>query len=196
MSGLFPVKKTKQRISKFLSYIPKHSEITDEIIDEFKEITTIIQKTNAKDMVKLVNYFNQEIQELIDFSKESLEDRKERIEKIEDTFSKQIRENKEEVLQQLIFTIEFENYKFNLLALSDTEIFIDNLESFSEIFFKILDEKIDNTTINFPFKDSNFKVNYRRNELSRDTTSVKRILDKANIIGEEIRNEYLAKILK
>ncbi|MHA1156178.1 MAG: hypothetical protein ACTSQK_08730, partial [Candidatus Heimdallarchaeota archaeon] len=160
------------------------------------EITTIIQNTSARDMVKLVNYFNQEIQDLIDFSKESLEDRKEKIEKIEDAFSKQIRENKEEVLQQLIFTIEFENYKFNLLALSDTEIFIDNLESFSEIFFQILDEKIDNTTIKFPFKDSNFKVNYRRNELSRDNTSVKRILDKANIIGEEIRKEYFAKILK
>lgn len=196
MSGLFPVKRTKQRISKFLCYIPKHSEITEETINEFKEITTIIQNTSAKDMVKLVNYFNQEIQELIDFSKESLENRKEKIEKIEDTFSKQIRENNEEVLQQLIFTIEFEKYKFNLLALSDTEIFIDNLESFSEIFFQILDEKIDNTTIRFPFKDSNFKVNYRRNELSRDTTSIKRILDKANIIGEEIRKEYLDKILK
>jgi len=196
MSGLFPVKRTKQRISKFLCYIPKHSEITEETINEFKEITTIIQNTSAKDMVKLVNYFNQEIQDLIDFSKESLENRKEKIEKIEGAFSKQIRENKEEVLQQLIFTIEFENYKFNLLALSDTEIFINNLESFSEIFFQILDEKIDNTTIKFPFKDSNFKVNYRRNELSRDNTSVKRILDKANIIGEEIRKEYFAKILK
>ncbi|MHA1555594.1 MAG: hypothetical protein ACTSPM_01535 [Candidatus Heimdallarchaeota archaeon] len=196
MSGLFPVKRTKQRISKFLCYIPKHSEITEETINEFKEITTIIQNTSAKDMVKLVNYFNQEIQDLIDFSKESLENRKEKIKKIEDAFSKQIREKKEDVLQQLIFTIEFENYKFNLLALSDTEIYINNLESFSEIFFQILDEKIDNTTIKFPFKDSNFKVNYRRNELSRDTTSIKRILDKANIIGEEIRKEYLDKILK
>jgi len=196
MIGLFPVKKKMQKISKFLYYIPKHSEITDVIINEFKEIVTSIQNSNAKDMVKLVNYFNQEIQELIDYNKESLEDRRDRIQKIEETFSKQILENKEESLKQLIFTTEFENYKFNLLTLSDIEIFIENLTSFSEILFKMLDEKIDNDSLVFPFKDSNFKQNYRRNELSRDTTSVKRLLDRANISSEEKRNEYFTKILK
>ncbi len=196
MIGLFPVKKKMQKISKFLYYIPKHSEITDVIINEFKEIVTSIQNSNAKDMVKLVNYFNQEIQELIDYNKESLEDRRDRIQKIEETFSKQILENKEESLKQLIFTSEFENYKFNLLTLSDIEIFIENLTSFSEILFKMLDEKIDNDSLVFPFKDSNFKQNYRRNELSRDTTSVKRLLDRANISSEEKRNEYFTKILK
>ena len=96
----------------------------------------------------------------------------------------------------MIFTTEFENYKFNLLTLSDIEIFIENLTSFSEILFKMLDEKIDNDSLVFPFKDSNFKQNYRRNELSRDTTSVKRLLDRANISSEEKRNEYFTKILK
>lgn len=196
MIGLFPFKKKKQRISKFLFYIPKHSEITEEITNEFKEIIIIIQNSSAKDMVKLVNYFNQEIQELIDLNTESLEDRKDRIEKIEETFSKQILEKNEEILKQLIFTSEFENYKFNLLTFSDIEIFIENLQSFSEILFKMLDEKIDNASLVFPFEDTNFKLSYRRNELSRDATSVKRLLERARIDSEEKQKEYLSKILK
>ncbi len=196
MVQLFPVKKKIQRIKKFLFYIPKHSEITEEIIDEFKEIVISIQNSSAKDMEKIVNYFNQEIQELIDFNMESLEDRKDRIQKIEETFAKQILENEEETLKQLIFTIEFENYKFNLLTMSDIEIFLENLKNFSEILFKMLDDEIDNASLVLPFKDTNFKMNYRRNEFSRDRTSVKRLLYSARIDNTEKQEEYLSKILK
>ena len=196
MGLIFPIKKKKELIRKFLAFIPKHSEIEEKTVDEFLQIVSMIENSNSKDMEKLVTYFNQEIQDLIDYNKETLEDQKAKLAIIEDSFVKIISKNDEVLMSEIIFTKEFEKYKFSLLAYSDVEIFIENLENLSENLFKILDEKIAFEDIKKQFRDTNFKLNYRRNEFSRDLQTVKYLLTKADIVDEEQRKVYIAKIVK
>ena len=196
MGFIFPIKKKKGLIRKFLTFIPKHSEIEEKTVDEFLQIVTMIENSNTKDMEKLVSYFNQEIQDLIDYNKETLTDQKEKLNIIEDSFVKIIQRDDEVLMSEIIFTKEFEKYKFSLLAYSDIEIFIENLQNLSENLFKIMDEKIAFEDVKKQFRDSNFKLNYRRNEFSRDLETVKHLLTKANITKEEKRKEYLEKMFK